>query len=93
MESWFKVVRPHDDIRAGNLAESVFAANLAQVERNEGPEVYRNEQMFFAKTFFTSGMRNLAKQVVQGLNKDKKAGNRIISLQTGFGGGIYQPDE
>lgn len=87
MESWFKVVRPHDDIRAGNLAESVFAANLAQVERNDGPEVYRNPDMFFAKTYFTQGMRNLARQVIRGLNKDPMAGNRIISLQTGFGGG------
>jgi hypothetical protein len=66
MESWFKVVRPHDDIRAGNLAESVFAANLAQVERNDGPEVYRNPDMFFAKTYFTQGMRNLARQVIRG---------------------------
>jgi hypothetical protein len=87
MKSWFRVVRPHDDIRSNNLAEAVFAANLAQVERNEGPEVYRDPEKFFAKTYFTQGMRNLARQVIRGLNQDARAGNRIISLQTGFGGG------
>jgi hypothetical protein len=87
MKSWFNVVRPHEDIRNGDLAEAVFAANLAEVAANRGPEVYRNEEIFFAKTYFTAGLRNLARQVIRALNGDPKAGNRVISLQTGFGGG------
>lgn len=87
MKSWFQVVRPHDDIRLGQLEEAVFAADLAEVAKGRGAEVYLNEDMFFAKTYFTAGLRNLAKQVIRGLNGDPTAGNRIISLQTGFGGG------
>ena len=87
MKSWFNVVRPHEDIRKGELAEAVFAANLAEVAAHRGPEVYRNPETFFAKTYFTTGLRNLAKQVIRGLNGDTKSGNRVISLQTGFGGG------
>ncbi|OAV44066.1 ATP-binding protein [Lewinella sp. 4G2] len=87
MKSWFNVVRPHEDIRRGELAEAVFAANLAEVAAHRGPEVYRDPDIFFAKTYFTAGLRNLAKQVILGLNGNTKSGNRVISLQTGFGGG------
>ena len=43
--------------------------------------------MFFQKTFFTAGIKNIAKRVVQGLNGGQDSDNRVISLQTGFGGG------
>ena len=84
---WFKNVRPHKDIRESRLDESVFAADLAEVSKGIGREIYSNSELFFEKTFFTIGLKNIAKRVIQGLNGGADAENRVISLQTGFGGG------
>lgn len=84
---WFRVVTPHLDIRQGRLDESVFAANLAEVALGTGREIYSNPGVFFSKTYFTAGLRNVAKAVIKGLNGQEDAENRVISLQTGFGGG------
>jgi predicted AAA+ superfamily ATPase len=84
---WFMNVRPHRDIEQGNLDESVFAASLGEVARGKGRDVYLDPEKFFQKTFFTSGMKNVVRQVIKGLNGNEEAENRVISLQTGFGGG------
>lgn len=84
---WFKVVSPHSDIRQGHLDESVFAANLAEVALGTGREIYSNPVVFFSKTYYTAGLKNVAKTVINGLNGKEDAENRVISLQTGFGGG------
>lgn len=87
MQPWFKNVRPHKDIQDGHLDESIFAANLAEVAAGTGREIYTNPEIFFQKTYFTLGLKNIAKRVIQGLNGGQDAENRVISLQTGFGGG------
>jgi len=87
MQPWFKIVKPHKDIQDGHLDESIFAANLAEVASGTGREIYTSPEMFFQKTFFTAGLKSIAKRVVQGLNGGQDADNRVISLQTGFGGG------
>ena len=84
---WFRVVTPHMDIKQGRLDESVFAANLAEVALGNGREIYSNPGVFFSKTYFTAGLKNVAKTVLKGLNGKEDAENRVISLQTGFGGG------
>ena len=84
---WFKSVRPHLDIQMGRLDESIFAANLGEVALGFGREIYNNPVVFFQKTYFTSGLKSIAKRVVQGLNGGQESENRVISLQTGFGGG------
>lgn len=84
---WFLTVMPHADIRHGRLDESVFAANLAEVALGNGREIYNNPVVFFQKTYFTAGLKNVAKTVIKGLNGKEDAENRVISLQTGFGGG------
>lgn len=84
---WFRNVMPHLDIRQGRLDESVFAANLAEVALGTGREIYANPILFFEKTFFTSGLKSIARTVVKGLNGQEDAENRVMSLQTGFGGG------
>jgi hypothetical protein len=87
MQPWFKNVIPHKDIQYGHLDESIFAANLADVAAGTGREIYTSPEMFFQKTYFTAGLKNIARRVVQGLNGGQDADNRVISLQTGFGGG------
>jgi predicted AAA+ superfamily ATPase len=84
---WYNIIQPHFDIRNGQLDESVFAANLAEVSNNAGREVYRSAEVFFSKTYFTAGIRDIAKRVILGLNGGQDSQNRVISLQTGFGGG------
>jgi len=84
---WFRIVTPHLDIKQGRLDESVFAANLAEVALGNGREIYNNPVVFFSKTFLTKGIKSIAKRVVQGLNGGQDAQNRVVSLQTGFGGG------
>ena len=84
---WFQVVSPHLDIRQGRLDESVFAANLAEVALGNGREIYNNPAVFFSKTFFTAGLKTVARRVIKGMNGEEDAENRVISLQTGFGGG------
>ena len=87
LTSWFNNVKPHLDIRQGNLDESVFAADLAEVALGTGRAVYNNQSLFFDKTYFTEGLTNIASRVVKGLNGNEDGENRVISLQTGFGGG------
>ncbi|MDX2278440.1 MAG: DUF499 domain-containing protein [Saprospiraceae bacterium] len=87
LKPWFKVVKPHLDIQMGRLDESIFAANLGEVALGFGREIYNNPVIFFQKTYFTVGLKSIAKRVVQGLNGGQDADNRVISLQTGFGGG------
>jgi len=87
LKPWFLNVTPHLDIRQGRLDESVFAANLAEVALGNGREIYNNPVVFFSKTYFTAGLKSIAKTVITGLNGNGDAENRIISLQTGFGGG------
>ncbi|MDX8340543.1 DUF499 domain-containing protein [Draconibacterium sp. IB214405] len=84
---WFMNVRPHEDIERGHLDESLFAANLGDVAMGKGRDIYQDPERFFEKTYFTSGLKNLARQVINGLNGNEEAENRVISLQTGFGGG------
>ena len=42
--------------------------------------------MFFAKTYLTVGLTNVLKQVGQALSGQADAGDRILNLQTSFGG-------
>lgn len=87
LQPWFRVVEPHMDIKQGRLDESIFAANLSEVALDNGREIYSNPVMFFSKTYFTAGLKSIAKTVIKGLNGNEDAENRVISLQTGFGGG------
>lgn len=84
--SWFNNVRPYYDISQGVLDESVFAANLNEVALGIGPEVYSNPVQFFEKTYVTTGLHDIVNRVVRALN-GQETENRVISLQTGFGGG------
>ena len=87
LKPWFLVTQPHFDIKQGRLDESIFAANLAEVALGNGREIYKDPNTFFSKTYFTAGLKSVAKTVIKGLNGKEDAENRVISLQTGFGGG------
>ncbi len=87
LKPWYAVATPHADIRAGRLTESIFAANIWAVEQGTAPEIYRDPDAFFRKTFMTTGLSTVLGRVAAALRGEADAGDRIISLQTAFGGG------
>jgi hypothetical protein len=87
LKPWFAVATPHEDIRQGKLSEAIFAANLWAVVQGDAPEVYLDPAAFFAKTYLTSGLTSVLKKVSRALTGEADAGDRILSLQTSFGGG------
>lgn len=86
LPAWYNSILPQYDIRNGQLDESIFAANIEEVATGTAPVVYQDIVSFFDRTYVTDGMRELIRRVVQALN-GKESQNRVISLQTGFGGG------
>ena len=86
LPAWFNSIMPQYDIRNGQLDESIFAANIEEVATGTAPVVYQDIVSFFDRTYVTDGMRELIRRVVQAMN-GKESQNRVISLQTGFGGG------
>jgi hypothetical protein len=87
LKPWYAVATPHADIREGRLAEAVFAANLWAVVQGTAPEVYLDPEEFFRKTYLTGGLATVMSRVAGALRGGGESGDRIISLQTAFGGG------
>jgi predicted AAA+ superfamily ATPase len=84
---WYAVAVPHEDIRKGRLEEAVFAANIWAVVQGTAPEVYLDPEEFFRKTYMTTGLGSVLARISKALSGDAESGDRIISLQTAFGGG------
>lgn len=98
VKPWYEIVIPHEDIRQGRLSEAVFAANLWAVVQKSAPEIYGKSDLdvpnvyldpsaFFSKTYLTVGLSSVLRKVSKALSVDGEGGERIISLQTSFGGG------
>lgn len=87
IKPWFENCEPSCDIEAGTLDEAIFAANLGEVALGVGSEVYSNPALFFQKTYATEGLRDIVGRVVRALNGNEETENRVMQLQTGFGGG------
>ena len=87
LKPWYTVAIPHEDIQKGRLSEAVFAANLWAVVQGTAPEIYTDAETFFDKTYLTAGLTKVLKKAASALSGDADAGDRILSLQTAFGGG------
>jgi predicted AAA+ superfamily ATPase len=87
MKAWTDVVRPHEDILAGDLEMAVFAADLGSVVSRDRSvrEVYRDPAAFFRSTYLTTSMRSLLSDVLGALSG--RSGDRVLQLRTPFGGG------
>ncbi len=82
---WHEVVQLRDDLRTGELSLSLFAADLYDVAMGTARPVYRDPPHFFALTYPTFNLRELAKDVVLRLaGKNDKA---IRQLELTYGGG------
>ena len=87
LKPWYAVATPHEDIREERLAEAIFAANLWAVVQGTAPEVYLDAEEFYRKTYLTTGLSTVLNRVAGALRRGGETGDRIISLQTAFGGG------
>ena len=87
LKPWYAVATPHEDIQKGRLSEAVFAANLWAVVQGTAPEVYTDPDAFFTKTYLTGGLSRVLKKAAEAITGSSEAGDRILSLQTAFGGG------
>ncbi len=85
MKAFHTIAVPHKDILEGKLTLDVFAADLYAVSMKRGPDEYKDPQIFFQKTYLTSGLNNILSIVEKRVSG--KGGDPIIQLQTPFGGG------
>ena len=83
----FDTCRPRPDILAGSVAETDFAADLAQVIVGNGSADYCDPARFFANTFPTRGLRNLLTNVCRRLGGAGGEVASIFRLDTSYGGG------
>ncbi len=85
LRPWREVVTPHPDVASGRYQQAEFAADLAQVARNEGADEYRHPREFFQRTYLTEGLRHLLTNAL--LRLANNSGDPVVELQTNFGGG------
>jgi len=82
---WHKVVSLRSDLKTGELSLAMFAADLYDVAMNKGNKIYRDPNEFFAFTYPTYNIRQLAKDVALRLaGKNDKA---VRQLELTYGGG------
>ena len=89
MRSLFDVCVPREDVRTGHIRESDFAADLAQVLRQDAdtPDQYKEAGAFFANTYPTEGLKALLSNVGKRLTGAGGATSAIFRLDTQYGGG------
>jgi hypothetical protein len=85
MKPFHTIAVPHNDIIEGKLTMDVFAADLWETYKKRAPSEYRDTELFFTKTFITSGLKNLLDVVEKRLKG--QGGDPVIQIQTPFGGG------
>jgi hypothetical protein len=83
----FDICIPRKDVLEGKIAESDFAADLAQVLRGDAPEEYADPVRFFANTYPTRGLKNLMLNVCLRLYASGLSVASILRLDTNYGGG------
>ncbi|WP_165360624.1 ATP-binding protein [Candidatus Chloroploca sp. Khr17] len=87
LPGWWQIMPPHRDIRQNRrLDESIFAADLGQVVAGTAPDDYQDPLRFFASTYLTDGLTALIGDVIKEL-AGTGVGNRIMQIETPFGGG------
>lgn len=82
---WHQVVTLRDDLRTGELSLSQFAADLDDVVRGRPDCIYADPAAFFALTYPTLNLRELAKDVVTRLAGASDKAVRQLVLT--YGGG------
>src|SRR5437667_8861632 len=80
-----KVIQLRDDIRSSELSMAIFAADLYDVVMGRAKPVYQEPSEFFALTYPTFNLRELAKDVcIRLAGRNEKA---VRQLELTYGGG------
>lgn len=88
LKSWRQVIDPREDLREGrSLDTAEFAVHLDMVHDKRGYELYWKPDQFFARTYLTKNLLDLAAETVRRLSGIKEATSAIFNMTTQFGGG------
>jgi len=87
MKTLFDLCTPRRDVLSGNIKESDFAADLAQVINKTASAEYQDPAVFFANTHPTAGLKALLKNVCLRLTGVGGEAASIFRLDTQYGGG------
>jgi hypothetical protein len=82
----FDLCQPRDDVMKGTIADSDYAANLANVLTGSASRDYTDPPTFFTNTYPTEGLKELLVNVCGRLS-GKESVSAIFRLDTSFGGG------
>jgi hypothetical protein len=83
----YSACQPRQDVLAGELSESIFAASLDEVISGTAPAAYGEPDGFFAATHPSHGLRELLLQSLGRVTGARPAAPPIIRLETNLGGG------
>jgi hypothetical protein len=87
-EPWHKALPPREDLREGRpLDAAEFAVHLDDVRMGRAASVYRVPEEFFARTYMTKSLTELAAQVVRRLSGITLETSAVFNMATQFGGG------
>lgn len=87
LPSVFDLCTPRDDVVKGAIAESDYAANLANVLSGRASADYSNPAIFFTNTYPTEGLKELLVNVCGRLSGRGESVSAVFRLDTSFGGG------
>ena len=83
----FDLCKPRDDVAKGTIADSDYAANLANVLSGRASRDYTDAPTFFTNTYPTEGLKELLVNVCGRLSGRGESVSAVFRLDTSFGGG------
>ncbi|MBR0761571.1 ATP-binding protein [Bradyrhizobium japonicum] len=83
----FDLCQPRDDVLKGTIADSDYAANLANVLTGRASPDYTDPRTFFTNTYPTEGLKELLVNVCGRLSGKGESVSAVFRLDTSFGGG------
>src|SRR3989442_8981784 len=88
LEPWYKVVTPRREVREGrSFSPAEFASALEQVVAGTAAKDYAEPKEFFARTVFTTALREHLGMVLRRLDGKTENTAPVMALVTQFGGG------
>jgi len=87
MKRVWESCEPRPEVLTGDLKEESFAARLGQVVEGKADAVYGDPEVFFGRTYPTTGLQTLLREALGRLSGRDPTGAPVLRLETGFGGG------
>jgi hypothetical protein len=87
LPSIFDLCKPRDDVVRGTIADSDYAANLANVLTGRASRDYTDAPTFFTNSYPTEGLKELLVNVCGRLSGRGESVSAVFRLDTSFGGG------